>query len=517
MRKLCRALFSRYTVSAITIILSVLLIFSLIYIASAYSVLIYALIVILNLLVVLSIINREVNPEYKLPWLVISLLIPLFGPLLYVIFYSRKLSRKEAKLLRKIHVEADVASNAMHARVESEYLNVLKEVHSPAAGKVRSILGEDPCADLYMGTRSKYYPLGEEMFADMLEDMERAGKYIFLEFFIIHTGTMWNKIYGILKKKAAEGVDVRLLYDDIGCMNTLPLNFPKRLAKRGIKCERFAKVTPRVSAIHNNRDHRKILCVDGVIAYTGGINIADEYINKIDRFGHWKDGGVRVEGHAALGFVKLFLSMWDLTVGSVSNYSSYFTDIEDNDIGDGGYYIPFGSGPAPVYRRPVGKDVFINLINQAQKYVYITTPYLIIDYALTDALKCAATRGVDVRIITPGTADKKQVKVMTKSSYPGLMDAGVRIYEYMPGFIHEKTVVVDDLYAVVGTINFDYRSLVHHFEDGLWMYNTPTIATIKEEYLYTVSQSDEIDFKEARLTPFERLVRNLIRLFAPLL
>ena len=517
MRKLSRALFSRYTLSAITILLSVLLIFSLVYIASVYSVLIYAALVILDMLVVLSIINREVNPEYKLPWLVISLLIPLFGPLLYVIFYSRKLSRREARLLNRINVEAEIASSAMNSQIESEYLNVLGTVHTPAIGKVRSILAEDPCADLYMGTSSKYYPLGELMYADMTVDMERAKRYIFLEFFIIHTGTMWDGIYEILKRKASEGIDVRLLYDDIGCMNTLPINFPRQLAKDGIKCERFAKVTPRVSAIHNNRDHRKILCIDGDVAYTGGINIADEYINKVKRFGHWKDGGVRIEGHAALGFVKLFLSMWDLTKGEASDYSEYLSGIDESREGDGGYYVPFGSGPAPVYKYPVGKDVFINLINQAQRYVYITTPYLIIDYALTDALKCAARRGVDVRIITPGIADKKQVKVMTKSSYPALMEAGVRIYEYTPGFIHEKIIVTDDLYAVVGTINLDYRSLVHHFEDGVWMYNTPTVTELKDSFLETVSVSDEVDSEEARLTLYERFVRNMIRLFAPLL
>ena len=500
-----------------TILVSVALLFSLIYIASSYSFLIYAAMIVVDVIIVISIINREAHPEYKIPWLVITLIVPLFGAVLYVIFYSRKLSKKETKLLRKIHEEAEIAAAAMHAQVESKHLMVLKDVHTPAAGKVRAILNDDPCADLYMGTRSKYYPLGELMFADMVKDMEAAVNYIFLEFFIIHEGEMWDRIHSIMRRKAMDGVDVRLLYDDIGCMKTLPSDFPERLAAEGIKCYRFAKVTPRVSAIHNNRDHRKILCIDGRVAYTGGINIADEYINRIVRFGHWKDGGIRVEGHAALGFVKQFLSMWDLTQGVVSNYSAYFTDVTDDDKGDGGYYIPFGSGPAPVYSRPVGKNVFINLINQAQRYVYITTPYLIIDYALTDALKCAALRGVDVRIITPAVADKKKVKVMTKSAYPNLMDAGVKIYEYLPGFIHEKVVVVDDLYAVVGTINFDFRSLVHHFEDGLWMYNTPTVPEIKEEFLKTVSVSDEIDYEEARLTLFEKLVKNLIRLFAPLL
>ncbi len=517
MRKLCRALFSRYTLSALVILMSLAFILFLIYVASAYSLIFYIALVAIDILVIVSIINRETHPEYKIPWLVITLLIPFFGVALYNIFYSRKLSRKEARLLTKIHNEAELAAGQAHSEIEREHLSVLKELHSPAAGKVRAILGDDPGADLYMGTESKYYPLGELMFADMLSDMERAEKYIFLEFFIIQEGEMWDKMYSIMKSKAEAGVDVRLLYDDIGCMKTLPASFPKKLRADGIKCYRFAKVTPRVSAIHNNRDHRKILCVDGSVAYTGGINIADEYINKRQRFGHWKDGGIRVFGHAALGFVRLFLSMWDFTTGCVSNYPEYFAAPYNSKAGDNGYYIPFGSGPAPIYSRPVGKNVFINLINQAQKYVYITTPYLIIDYALTDALKGAALRGVDVRIITPGIADKKKIKVMTKSAYPGLMESGVKIYEYIPGFIHEKVIVVDDLYAVVGTINFDFRSLVHHFEDGLWMYNTPTVWDIKEQFEKTASASDEIDEKEAQLTLFEKLVKNMIRLFAPLL
>ena len=517
MRRLWRFLFSRYTISAATIIVSLALIFSLIYLISSYSILIYLAFVIIEIFVVISIINRETHPEYKIPWLVISLIIPIFGMVVYIIFYSRKLSKKEARLLGKINEEAERASHAMNERVESEHMDVLTKIHSPAAGKVRSILNDDPCADLYMGSTSRYYPLGEDMFADMLKDIRNAKRYIFLEFFIIHEGEMWDEIYSLLRLKASEGVDVRLLYDDIGCMKTLNAHFPDMLRAEGISCHRFAKVTPRVSAIHNNRDHRKILCVDGHVAYTGGINIADEYINRIERFGHWKDGGVRVEGNAALGFVKLFLSMWDLTVGVVSNYSDYFTSAELTDLGDGGFYIPFGSGPAPIYKRPVGKDVFINIINQAQHYVYITTPYLIIDYALTDALKCAALRGVDVRIITPSKADKKKVKVMTKSSYPGLMSAGVKIYEYQPGFIHEKVIVSDDHYATVSTINFDFRSLVHHFEDGLWMYNTPTVVEIRKEFLKTISVSEEIGEDEAKLTFVEWLVRNMIRLFAPLL
>ena len=509
-------LFSRYAISALTILLSLALMFLLIFYATTYSPYALALMVVIDVLVIISIINRDATPEYKLSWAVVSLVVPFFGAALYLVFYSRRQSKREARFLKKIHEEADRASEKVRPTL-SENVESLFEEDPSAFGKMTSLVGDDPIAEVYRETSTKYYPLGEKMFSAMLEDLRRAEKYVFLEYFIIEEGVMWNSIYSVLKERLEHGVDVRILYDDIGSMKTLPASFPARMNSEGIKCARFAKVTPRVTTIHNNRDHRKICVIDGRVAYTGGINVADEYINVRTRFGHWKDGGVRVEGEAALGFVKLFLSMWDLTVGAVSNYSAYFTEDREKTEGDGGYYVPFGSGPMPVYSRPSGKNAFLNIINQAEKYVYVTTPYLIIDYALTEALQCAARRGVHVVIITPAKADKKRVKVMTKSSYPALIEAGVRIYEYTPGFIHEKILVSDDKYAVVGSINFDYRSLAHHFEDALWMYASPTVKTIREEVEKTLSVSKEIDSEAARLTLYERIVRSVLRLFAPLL
>ena len=272
-----------------------------------------------------------------------------------------------------------------------------------------------------------------------------------------------------------------------------------------------------MSSVHNNRDHRKICIIDGRVAYTGGVNIADEYVNTKVRFGYWKDGGIMLRGDAVAGLMKQFFSGWDFTVGSISNYSKYLSAVKPAEYIDGGYYLPFGSGPNPIYQRPVGKNAFLNLINQARNYLYITTPYLIIDYDLTEALCNAALRGVDVRIITPGIPDKKKVKVMTKSSYPYLMKAGVKIYEYLPGFIHEKTLVCDDKYAMVGTINLDYRSLVHHFENAVWMYASPTVEIARDEFLKTVDESARMDDNRSRLTPKEWLTKTAIRLFAPLL
>ncbi len=474
------------------------------YIASAIS-------AVMGVAALISLITRDTNPEYKIPWAVIIIIIPVLGPVIYLLFYQRRMSKSEGRFLMGLFTEI----RSYHP--ESEHLEELKGEDTLALGKARAILNDDPIAAVYRGTSSKIYNSGEELFADMELDLLAAESYIFLEYFIIEQGELWDRIHSILREKAAHGVDVRVLYDDIGCMKTLPASYEFKLSKEGIRAKRFSKVSPKLSSVHHNRDHRKICVIDGKAAYTGGVNIADEYINIKTRFGHWRDGGIRLEGDAVLGLLKQFLSSWDFTCRQIGDYEHYFSTVKPAENSDGGYYIPFGSGPAPLYKRPVGKNAFLNIINQAEKYVYITTPYLIIDYDLTEALCNAALRGVDVKIATPGIADKKIVKVMTKSSYPYLMDAGVNIYEYTPGFIHEKTLVSDDLYAVIGTINFDYRSLVHHFENAVWIFNSPTVINARVGYTELLERCTKIEGKKARLSLSEWLFRNIVRLFAPLL
>ncbi len=519
MRKLIRFIFSRYFLSAMMILFSVAIFFLLIFVAYSYSIYVYLFMLFLSLLTQISIINKETDPEFKIPWMLIVVLIPIFGMLLYFLFYSRRLTRKEARLMKKIFDEHErsVKHSAEHKGIFKDNLDSLKAENQLAVGKVLSVLHDDYGAELYKNTESKYFSSGEALFESMLSDLKSAKKYIFLEYFIVDEGELWDEIFAILREKAKHGIDVRLLYDDIGSMYTLPTNFPEKLEKYGIKCHRFGKITPKVSTVHHNRDHRKICVVDGEIAYTGGVNIADEYVNKKVRFGHWKDGGVRIRGHAVAGFVKLFITTWDFTEGSVSNYDAFLVTARNNYEGDGGYYIPLGSGPAPIYPARVGENAILNIINQANSYIYITTPYLIIDYALTEAIKNAAQRGVEVVIVTPSKADKKKIKLMTKSFYPQLISSRVKIYEYTPGFIHEKVIVSDDLYAMVGTINMDYRSFVHHFEDALWMYKTPTVGVIKTEFLKTVSQSEAITSNSAKLKFSQKLMKDIIRIFAPLL
>lgn len=504
--------FSRYAISAILIGIEIALMLVVLFGDITTAANLYVIVLLTALPAFLSLINRDTNPEYKVTWVFIILAIPLFGPLIYILFYQRRMSRSETKFLERVF------KVQRGAGLGDEDLLSLAAEDKLAAGKAYAILNDYSSGEVYRKTASKFFPTGEKFFAHMIEDLKAAEKFIFLEYFIIDEGELWDQIHGILREKAAAGVDVRLLYDDIGCMKTLPQRYEKKVLRReGIKAHRFNRVNPRVSAVHHNRDHRKICVIDGKIGYTGGVNIADEYVNTVRRFGYWKDGGIRLEGEAVAGLIKLFLGAWDLTVGSISDYADILSFVTPSENADGGYYIPFGSGPAPVYKRPAGKNAFLNLINQAENYLYITTPYLIIDYDLTEALCNASLRGVDVRIITPGVPDKKIVKVMTKSAYPYLIDAGVKIYEYKPGFIHEKTLISDDEYAVVGTINFDYRSLVHHFENAVWMYKTSTVITARDEFLLTLNESERMDKKKSRLSPSEWLFKNFIRLFAPLL
>ncbi|MBQ7326542.1 MAG: cardiolipin synthase [Clostridia bacterium] len=510
-KKLWSLLFSRYAICAFTILAEILLMGLVIAAASIVSYLFFGLTLLIDVAVVVSIINRDANPEYKVTWITVVLLMPLFGTLLYLIFYRRNMTKKEIRLLDTIFTKIKAR------RGGAESFNMMRRRSPLAAGKARAIMNDDVLAEVYSASSSVFFPTGEAFFKSMISELREAKSFIFLEYFIIAFGELWDEIHDILVEKVKEGVEVRLLFDDFGCMRTLPPYYEITLRREGIKAYRFNRVSPQMSSIHNNRDHRKICIIDGKVGYTGGVNIADEYINKLERFGYWKDGGIKLSGDAVGGLMKHFLSSWDFTCGTISDYDRYFSAVEPCKFSDGGYYLPFGSGPAPIYERPVGKNAFLNLINQARNYVYITTPYLIIDYELTQALCNAALRGVDVRIITPGIPDKKKVKIMTKSSYPYLMKAGVKIYEYIPGFIHEKTFVCDDKYAVIGTINFDYRSLAHHFENAVWMYASPTVLVAKDEFLKTVTESERVDDKRSRLTLGEWITKNAIRLFAPLL
>lgn len=514
MKKLLRFIFSGYFVSLIMILLEVAVLFLLIVKLSAYSVYFLLGALLVNLLALLAVINSDFNPEYKVTWISVILLLPILGSLLFILFRTRNMTKKEVRWAQSV-IEA-MPKRECDALVREQLESESREAYCRAV----AILSSTKMSGLYSDTDSRYFDRGEDMYKEMLIDIQKAERYIFLEYFILEDGVMWQGILGVLEEKIKRGVEVRLLIDDIGCMGKLGVEFDEAVKKKGIKLLRFGKFTPRFSSKHNNRDHRKLLIVDGVVGYTGGMNIADEYINEIERFGYWKDGGIRLEGCAVEEMTRMFLAMWDMTDKSMSDYEFYLSDIRQTVapvLNNSGYVLPFGCGPKPLYRLRAGKRAFLDMIERSQIYVYITTPYLIVDYDLTEALCGAALRGVDVRIITPREADKRFVKIMTKGSYMTLIKAGVRIFEYTPGFIHEKTVVSDDLYAIVGTLNFDYRSLAHHYEDAVWIFGGKTILNIKDAVNETISRSGEIDEEGARIGFPQRVFLSLFRLFSPLL
>ena len=505
-----RLLMSKYGFSIIIMLLELLLVFAAFFYFNLLVPNWLSALVIVSLYIgtILAIVNRNMPPESKVTWLLFAV-VPVFGFLLYLMIGERRLSKKEIQQLEKMDSMKFREDNSYDLRVE------LKQENKSAFGIVKSLLSMDHNADVYDGTTSQYFPLGEEMFEAMLDDLRSAKKFIFLEFYIIDPGVMWNRVLDILVDKVQQGVEVKLLYDDIGCMATLPGDYTKRLRKMGIDAHKFNKVIPRMTVAYNNRDHRKILVVDGQVGYTGGINLADEYINHIVRFGHWKDGGVRLEGRAVKALTRLFLMNWYINRGEIMDFDRYHFDSQR--VEGKGLYIPYGSGPKPIYKEQVGKAVYQNIINQAIDYVYITTPYLIIDYDLTEDIKNAAMRGVDVRIVTPFIPDKKLIQIVTRGAYPDLLEAGVRIYEYTPGFIHSKNVISDDELAVVGTINFDYRSLVHHYENAVLMYQTESIADIKRDFEDLFDVSKEISLETLQNSWYQRLLKEIMQLFAPLL
>ena len=468
----------------------------------------YALCMTMSVLSVIKIIASDDNPDYKVPWLIIVILMPIAGAVLYLMFYSRKLKRRYIKRIREVE-------SHRYSYEDTEAMAALASEDKMAASQAK-MLTEISRSHVFRDTEITYFPSGRDMLDRLLSDLEAAEKFIFLEFFIIEDGVFWDTVLEVLKRKASEGVDVRVMYDDIGCMSTLPGNYNKILRKHGIDAVIFSKLRGSADSEMNNRDHRKIIVIDGTVGYTGGVNIADEYIGERVRFGEWKDSAVRLLGDAVHELTWLFLSGFGMSSKTLLDppkgaYPESYVPRAN------GYVIPFGDGPRQIYKHSVSKSAIQNMIGSATEYVYMTTPYLIIDNDLCSDIERAAMRGVDVRIAVPHIPDKRLVFAMTRSFYHRLMDAGVKIYEYEPGFIHSKTYVADGKYAIVGTVNLDYRSLVHHFEDGVWMYGTDAIADIKRDVDSVLAKSIIVTPDMLRMGVLRRFLRAVIRIFAPML
>ncbi|MBR1983410.1 MAG: cardiolipin synthase [Clostridia bacterium] len=456
---------------------------------------------------VLKIISSDNNPDYKVPWLLVVLILPVIGFMLYFIFSSRTLKKKYVKKIQSLDKFGfDKDDTLLFNKINSEDDNAYRQ-----AKMATNISG----CHLYNNTSVKYFPSGEEYFESLLVDLKNAEKFIFVDYFIIEEGKFFDSVLEVLKEKAKLGVEVKMVYDDIGCMKTLPANFQKHMNVYGIQAVPFSRLKGGADSEFNNRNHRKITVIDGKIGYTGGINLADEYINHVKRFGHWKDSGVRLEGQAVWELTKLFVFDFGINVKQNLEFKNcLYPEISKTE---NGYVIPFGDGPNPIYDRNVGKCVIQNMLANASKYAYFTTPYLIMDNDLCNSIESASLRGVDVRIIVPHIPDKKIVFGITKSFYSRLLKAGVKIYQYTPGFIHAKNYLVDDVYGLVGTINLDYRSLVHHFENGVWMYKTTCLKDLKSDILKTLEVSQEITADTNKPNLLVRFFRSIVRIFAPLL
>ena len=436
-----------------------------------------------SVFMVVYILNSRMDNSAKITWMVTIAILPVVGvPLFFYVksnFGHNALQKRAASLTE----EARGLQPQSLAAAEA-----LEEADPGAASLARYLHGRGGGFPVYQNTEVTYFPGGEAKFAELLRQLEKAERYIFLEYFIIDEGLMWGRILEVLARKAAEGVDVRVMYDGTCEFSTLPRDYPRRLEKLGIQCRVFAPVQPFVSTHYNYRDHRKILVIDGKVGFTGGVNLADEYINHIEKYGCWKDAAVMLEGEGVRTLTILFLEMW-----SIRRESEFdkFLSAPPYSVPARGFAAPYGDCPLDGER--VGEMVYIDLLNRAKRYIHIMTPYLILDGELETALKFAAERGVDVHLILPHVPDKKFAYALAKTHYKSLLDSGVKISEWLPGFVHAKVFVVDDSEAVVGTINLDYRSLYHHFENAVWMKDTACIPAIEKDFQKTLEFCRDVE------------------------
>ncbi len=440
---------------------------------------------ILSFLTLFYLLNRQMDSRSKVSWLVIIAIFPIFGSsLLYFSLADWGVRRLKHRLEA---VTDQVSENVMTSQETQAQLATA----APDFRRLTTFLQQSPAHfPTYANTQITYFPLGDDMFPKLLEDLRAAQRYIFMEYFIIDEGKMWGDILAVLEEKAQAGLDVRVMFDGMNEMTTLSYDYLTRLERVGIKAQAFSPLKPILSTYYNYRDHRKITVIDGQVAYTGGVNIADEYINQKERFGHWKDTAIRLDGEAVQTFKALFLTMWAVTGDELTPELAAYLDERPQGRPSQGLVIPYANSPLTYHK--VAEDVYLDMLYTATDYVHIMTPYLILDDELQRAMTYAAKRGVDVRLILPGIPDKQYAFDIATSYFKSLISAGVTIYRYTPGFVHAKVYVSDDRRAVVGTINTDYRSLYQNFEDAVYLYQVPEIDKIAQDFQDTLAQSDQL-------------------------
>lgn len=470
---------------------------------------------ILGAFLIIYIINKDVPTEFKLAWIMPICLFPVLGAFIYLFVESNpgewglKLKVRRRAKQTKYLLETTAQTQAAIAQCSKQFQGFAYYMQNTAGFPV------------YHNFSAKYFPLGEDKLTDLLAELKKAKSYIFLEYFIIQRGTMWNAVLEILKQKAREGIEVRVMYDGMCSILLLPYQYPKELHRYGIKAKMFAPILPFLSTTQNNRDHRKIVVIDGKTAFTGGINLSDEYINEVQRFGHWKDTAVKIIGDAVWSFTVMFLQMWNLSEQKQEDYGKYLPSLpqmlpQKAYADHNGFSIPYAD--TPTRRAEVAKTVYESVLNGASSYVHFMTPYFVVDRQFLDTMRYAAQRGVEVSMIIPHRPDKKIVYYIARTFYPELLQAGIRVFEYLPGFIHAKVVTADDQTAVIGTVNLDYRSFYHHFECGAYFYKGTVAREAERDFQKTMGKSLEVTREYYKQIPiYQKLLGRVFRLVAPLL
>ncbi len=496
---------SRIIISALLLLVQFGFLFAILYDFSLGSAWSLALSSILGIITVIFIINKRGNPDHKIGWIIFILIFPIFGISVYLLWGGGRVMPhlKKKMAICQSHYMPYLNDNAPAN-------NKLKYFDLPHSRQADYLINESNFP-LYDNSSSEYLPSGERFFERLLEELEKAEKYIYLEFFIIAEGSMWQSIYEILKKKAQNGVEVKIIFDDFGSIKRQHKDFLTKVRNDGIEISVFNPIYPIFSNFMNNRNHRKIVVIDGKIAMTGGINIGDEYINRQMRFGHWMDSAVIIKGNAVKSFLCMFCSMWEFITGKGIDIKSHITE---SDVVDDGFALPYSDGPLNDLNPAEG--IYMQILNSAQKYVYIMTPYLVIDDMMISALSMASKAGIEVCIVTPHIPDKWYVHNVTQYNYLELLEAGVKIYEYTPGFLHSKIFLSDDCISTVGSVNMDYRSFVFHFECGVWLSDKATALDVKQHFREVLAVSKEIKLDEWKKRPVRtRLKQAILHIFGP--
>ncbi len=507
-KRLQRVIYGRTLVVILLCLLQVLAVVMAVFLFQDYITYFYIGFTVLSITVIINIVNDRTNSTFKLSWVIPVAVIPIFGTLMYLFSHFQNETKRIERRYEKLGSE--IAPYMVQDGAVMDHLMLDSKL---VASTARYVV-EYGCYPIFENSTVKYFPLGEDKYEELKLQLEKAEKFIFLEYFIIDHGLMWDTILEILIRKAKEGVEVRLMYDGMCTLALLPYHYPKYMQKAGLKCKMFSPIKPVLSTHQNNRDHRKILVIDGKVAFTGGVNLADEYINKKVRFGHWKDTSVMVQGDAVNSFTMMFLQMWNISEKTEEDYKQYI--VENTDIkGEYGYVMPYADTPLDM--ENTGENVYLDILNQSTDYVHIMTPYLILDNELIGSLMHTAKRGVEVIILLPHITDKPYAFYIAKTYYAELIEAGVQIYEYTPGFVHAKVFVSDNDKATVGTINLDCRSLYLNFECGTYFYKNSAVVDVEKDFQETLLKSHYVTLEDVRKRPIrEKILGRIMRLFAPL-